>query len=62
MFLFPPLWFLSAVSTKSERDQSEERGRLPPEPHQVFPRSVQVRYSAEIKNKNDIKSKSMFWS
>lgn len=33
---------LSAVSPQSQRDQNQERRRLPAEPHQVFPRSVQV--------------------
>lgn len=37
------LRFPSAVSPEGQRDQGEEGRRLPPEPHQVFPRAVQVR-------------------
>ena len=32
-----------AVPDQSERDQDQERGGPPPEPHKVLPRTVQVR-------------------
>lgn len=37
------LYFTLTVSTQSERDQNEERGGPAAEPHQILPRTVQVR-------------------